>query len=172
MTKVAEFQPTEAQAKAAHEVHAAIVGEVKLIRTAWVRLAQRLWDFTEQRMWAALGYTSFEQWLASPEVELSRRHCYYLNEVWRELVIKRGLDPSELHDVGVSKITEILPAVRRGYVELDQAIADAKVLGRDDLREKYAKATPQRPVNGTLDASTEPEYAICNACGSRYQVKT
>ena len=171
MTDVATRPDAQAQAKAAFDVANRIVENVKRLRTLWIEIAQDLYKFNEFEMWRDLGYMSFEAWLAEPEVELGRRHVYYLLQAWRELVIDRGVEPKELEEIELSKVQEVLPAIRRGQVKPDVALADTKTLTLTDLRERYRQ--PAGPDNSThLDATTEPEYAICPACGGRYQVKS
>lgn len=163
------------QANAAFEVEQRIRGNVRAMRGLWVRLAEDLFKFHDLEMWRDLGHSSFEEWLASPDIELERRWVYELVGMWRELVVKRHVDPAALEPVQVSKVREVLPAIRRGMVDVDDALADCETLGRDDLRTKYAATgagtSGQPGPNGALDAAAEPEFAICHACGSRYLVR-
>ena len=165
---------TELQARHAFEVEQRILGHVRAIRTAWIGLAADLFQFQQADMWRDLGYRSFEQWLASPDIELGRRHVYSLIEMHRELVINRGVQPEQLGDVSVSKVQQVLPAVRRGQVPVAEALSDARTLEREDLRVKSTGSAS--PTPGTPDTSSrvhtedEPQFAICNACGSRYQL--
>lgn len=173
-------EPTDVQAGAAFEVENRIRTNVRAMRGLWVRLAADLFKFHELELWKDLGHPGFEAWLASPDIELERRWVYELIGMWRELVVKREVDPALLEPVQVSKVREVLPAIRRGFVDIDDALADCETLGRDDLRTKYAgigAGTTGQPGGaaaahgGELDADAEPEFAICHTCGSRYQVR-
>lgn len=165
VTTTTTTEPTEAEAAAAHAVHEEIRGAVKAMRSAWVWLAERLYHFNQQKMWIPLGYRTFDEYLASPEIELGRRQVYALIEAWRELIIERGLDPKELEDAEVSKVREVMPAVRKGTVSLEEAIADAKSLGREDLRLRYAKAGAG--LSSPHGPGAHPGYTVCPTCGSR-----
>jgi hypothetical protein len=172
---LAHTEPTEPQAKAAFEVERRIRSNVSAMRGLWVRLAEDLHKFSDMEMWRDLGHTGFEAWLASPDIELERRWVYELIAMWRELVVKRDVAPALLEPLQVSKIREVLPAIRRGFVNIPDALADCETLARDDLRTKYSGvgtggSQPASP-NGKLDATTEQEFAICHACGSRYPVR-
>jgi hypothetical protein len=157
-----------AQVQAAHDVDQAIKQCIGLIRTSWIKLAEHLYQFHEQDMWRDLGYTTFEQWLAGPEIDLSRRQVYALMESWRELVVNRGVKPKELEDVPVGKLREVLPAVRRGFVDTDDALADCRTLARDDLRQRYQEVSNTTSRGrAPLDATKEPDRVRCPTCGSR-----
>lgn len=177
MSELQHAEPTEAQAGAAYEIENRIRNHVRAMRGLWVRLAEDLFKFHELEMWRDLGHNGFEEWLASPDIELERRWVYELIGMWRELVVKRNVDPAKLEPVQVSKVREVLPAIRRGRVDISDALADCETLARDDLRQKYAatgagtSGEPGGP-NGQLDAGSEPTFAICHACGSRYQVRS
>lgn len=146
------------QAEEAREVEASIVSGCSAIRTAWILLAERLEHFHAERMWAALGYETFEEWLGSPEISLSQSHSYALMEGYRELVKERGLTTDDLAGIEITKVRTVLPALRRGEVEVEDALADARTLSRSDLTEKYADRHRDK-----LDAEREPER--CSECG-------
>jgi hypothetical protein len=147
-----------------------------VVRTAWVRLAGELYTFQADELFKDLGYVTFEEWLASPEIDLSRRWVYELVGIWRDLVVKKRVAPARLEELEPSKLQEVLPAVRRGSVVLEEALADVKALGRQDLRERYGArgaGVVQRgaitgPDPGTgYDAGREPVMVVCPTCGSR-----
>jgi hypothetical protein len=164
----------EVAAQAAFEVEQRIITTKKTMERLWVDLAGYLYRFNDLSMWKDLGYRSFEEWLASPHIDLSRRHVFGLIQVWRDLVVKRNVEPKELEGVHVSKAQFILPAVRRGQVPVDEALSDARSLSREDLRERYERASATSGPDTTThyDADAEPAHAICPACGSRYRVKS
>jgi hypothetical protein len=156
----------EAQAKVAFDVEARIKQVILGMRKAWVLLAEDLHRVHDLKLWADLGHQSFEQWLASPEIDLERRWVYELIAMWRELVINRGVQPEQLSDVQVSKVREVLPAIRRGYVDIPDALAHCRTLGRDDLRRQYQQLDMNGGAPTGLDATREPARERCPTCGS------
>lgn len=162
-------QPTEAQAQVAYKAQEAIKVTIRTMRVTWVRLAEQLYAFSEDHTWAALGYRSFEQWLADPDIDINRRNAFYLIESWRELVVIRGVQPEQLENIEVSKVREVMPAIRRGHVEIPEALEDARSLAREDLRERYSgvgRPGTDGPNDQPLEATREPERHQCPACGS------
>lgn len=147
---------------------------VRDLRHAWVRLAEDL-HAMQSGLFRALGYDTFEEWLADPEVDIERRWAYQLSATWRELVVNLQTPPERIKQLEPAKIQEVLPAVRRGKVALDVALSDVEVLSRSDLREKYAGQLSGGSAHSTgpdsdLDAEKSPHFAVCPACGSRYKL--
>jgi hypothetical protein len=106
-------------------------------RVLW-ELARLLHEWDETSGWTALGYDSVGDWLADPAVEMTRSTFYRLVSTYRELVVRRRLDPADLDGLELSKAQVVLPAVKAGRVRLDDALADAKRLGKTALRQEYA----------------------------------
>lgn len=123
-------------------------------------MAEYLHICKEEGLYYELGYETFEQWLGVPEISLSRSHAYALTGAYEELVIERGIPVDRLITIEITKLTEILPAVKRGDVDVFDALSDAEVLSRSDLREKF-----HHEKTGKLDAETA--RPICPACGQR-----
>jgi hypothetical protein len=174
MTDIAN---TEEQAAAlAHTIEGRIKRTMRNLRTAWVGLAEDLFRFQQEEMWRHLGYDSFDAWLADPDVSVERRWAYQLIATWRETVVKRKVEPSRLETIEPSKLQEVLPAVRRGYITMEEGFADVEALSRTDLRVRYSGRASEPSPNGSrpdtssrLDASSEPRYLRCPTCGSRVE---
>jgi hypothetical protein len=167
-------EPTEVEAAHAHALNERIRGAADAIRQLWINLAADLWEFQQGEMWRALGHGSFEAWLASPEISLERREVYRMISVHRELVLGRGVEPEQLGAIASSRVHEVLPAIRRGAVTVEQALADADVLTVRDLRQRYqglAARTPGAPEPPIGDES-ESVYVTCPACGGRMAVRS
>lgn len=136
------------------------------IRIVWVHLAGDLQEFHDDRHWETLGHDSFDAWLAQSDVDLQRRHAYRLIEAHRELVLRRELSPESIEDVEITKVAVVLPALKRGDVTVQDALADVRVLSRSDLAEKYSSVP-----GALLDAQTEPEAHECPECGRWHKAK-
>jgi hypothetical protein len=142
------------RAERAHELEREIVAGCRVIRSAWVALAAFLHEFHADAMWEALGHATFNEWLGDPDVSLGRRHAYALIDAHRVLVLDKGVKPAALNELEATKVAEVLPAIKQG-LDVEEALADVRVLSRSDLREKY---------HGD---GTEPTYRKCECCGQR-----
>lgn len=157
------------EADEAYATEATIKNVVLQMQQGWVILARELWHFNEKKMWKSLGYRTLDEWLASPEIDLGRRTVFGLMETWRTMVIEKGVSAQDMEGVGISKLRETLPAVRRGLITPQEALADARTLSREDLRVRYEN-TNERVADHALEATTEPQWMICSLCGTRVQV--
>ena len=154
------------KAELAFTKEAEIKAHVKTMRTTWIRLGGALHDFYENGMYKALGYKTFEEWIAQPEVEIPRREIFKLKMVWKHLVLERGVDPADLEGTAITKIERVMPHIRRGNAKLEDALSDAKTLTRNDLRDRYRDAS--RDPDVPWDAELEPLRVKCNVCGNWY----
>ncbi len=154
--------PEERAAKKAYKVEAKIKKGVGAIRQVWIALAGQFHEFYTEQMWVPLGHDKFEDWLGDPDIGLGRSQVYALVETYEELVVKREVDPADLAALEASKLAVVLPALRRGEVELEDALADCESLSRSALREKYGKAVPAPRIPLTE----------CEECGKMCRAKT
>lgn len=170
MTDVVPTSKAEA-AEQAFAVQSRIQGHIQALKGAWVDLARDLFLFSEREMWKALGHTSFGAWMADPDVDIEPRYGYILVDNYRQLVVNAGVDEAELRQIDQSKVQVIAPALRRKQVSVEEALADCRSLGRDDLRERYHSKPNGSKPDDPLDAMEEFSWAVCGSCGSKYKVR-
>jgi ribosomal protein L20 len=164
-----------AASTAAHQMHEHVKEIKRQMQGLWVELAEALYHFRAGQMWKDIGYSTFESWLSDPEVELERRWVYKLTDAYRYLVIEYEVPLDRVKQLQISKVNEVLPALRRGQVELETALSDVESLNREDLEIQYRglhSSTPGSPVAATstvIETDSEPEWATCPTCGSTYR---
>lgn len=154
--------PEERAAKKAFAVEAKIKKGTGAIKQVWIALAGHLHEFYTGRMWEPLGHEKFESWLGAPEIGLQRSQTYQLIEIYEELVVKREVSQDELAELDMSKLAVVLAALRKGEVELEEALADCEALSRSALREKYGQAVSTKRVPLTE----------CEDCGKMCRAKS
>lgn len=152
----------EIAAEKAHEVEGKIKTGQAAIKQVWTALAGYLHEFYTERMWEPLGHDKFESWLGSPDIGLKRSQTYQLIEIYEELVVKRKVSQDDLAALEMSKLAVVLPALRKGDVELDEVLSDCESLSRSALREKYGQAVPAERVPLTE----------CEQCGKMCRPKS
>lgn len=158
----AKLTPEERAAKKAFAVEAKIKKGTGAIKLVSIAIAGYLHDFYTERMWTALGYSKFEEWLGTPEISMGRSDAYQKIEVYEELVVKRGVTQEDLAELEMSKLAAVLPSLRKGDVELEEALADCEALSRSELRSKYGQSVPAERIPLTE----------CEECGKMCRAKT
>lgn len=168
--------PTELEARAAFELEQRIKLTLGRTRLHWADLAGDLYTFQTTHAYAQLGYETFEEWLASPDIDIKRRWVYELLSIWKHVIIDAGVDPEQLRDLEPSKVQDVMVAIRRKQVDPQRALADARSLSRQDLRQLYGPqgdSTTSTPAGAApddtphYDAEAEPQWMRCPTCGSR-----
>ena len=137
--KARELTDEEIQQRATtcYEIDQRIRSGLRTGREAAWQVAQACYEFDGERGWSALGYDTLGDWLGDPEVGMSRTHFYRMVRTYDELVVRRQVGTEDLQELEPSKVEVILPAVKAGTVKLQDALADAKSLGRRDLQARY-----------------------------------
>lgn len=143
---------------------------------AWWDLARMLYEFHEQGYWSLLGYETLDEFLAQPDLGLSRSQFFRMTRLWRTLAVQRKIPVQKLKQLEPSKVREVAPAIERGDVKIDKALSDVATLGHRDVRAKYnaveraKRGVPESTAPGDepLAAETEPVQVQCEHCGSWY----
>ena len=92
-----------------------------------------LWEFYKNQLWAELGYDSFEQFLYSPEIDLSRSAGYSYKELGR--CLEEGIiDAQWLIATGTSKARTLLPKLCSDNENIEEWKLAAEELSAADLQ--------------------------------------
>ncbi len=146
----------EDKAERAFELEREVVVGSLSARRAWIQTAAALHAIQSERLYELLGYERFTEWIATPEIGLSRSQAYALSSIFQTFVVENGIPIDDLAYIEASKLSETLSAVRSGHPAAE-ALADATALSRSDLRAKYRGIEP---------GPEEPQdLAICPECG-------
>lgn len=121
----------------AHDAHNRLVFGIKASHLALSAVAQACHEIHEQQAWSELGYDTLSEYLASPEIGMSRSAFYDLCAIWERYVLEGGADPQALQAGGPSKLVVPIPAIKAGEVTVIEALEDVEALGLRDLRSKY-----------------------------------
>lgn len=136
--------------------------------------AEALYHFAEETGWAALGYDTLGEWLAAPEITISRRTYFQMVQAWRELVVVRQVDSANIRTLDLTKVSIALPALTAGRAEVDDVLADVEALAAPDLREKYVRSrisTPSEDGDTSTVGSDDESAPEANADGEAVDVE-
>lgn len=126
-----------ARKEEAFDAHRRLIYGIKASHLALSSVAQACHEIHEQQAWSELGYDTLSDYLASPEIGMSRSAFYDLCAIWERYVLEGGADPQALSAGGPSKLVVPIPAIKAGEVTVVEALEDVEALGLRDLREKY-----------------------------------
>ena len=98
----------------------------------FLELARLLKENKDDKLYKVLGYETFEAYLATPELALSRSHVYTLIQIYEKLVVELKVQPAELVDTEWSKLQIVLPQINENNKE--DLLDKARSLSRSDLK--------------------------------------
>lgn len=114
-------------------------------RALW-DLGEALYEFDQQHGWSALGYENQTDWLAQPEIGLTRTYYFRLIRRHKEMVLHRKVELERLTALEPSKLDIVLPYIEEGKVRTKTALNDVEALSASDLRHKYIKPSQPRQM--------------------------
>jgi hypothetical protein len=127
-------------------------------RSAAWELAKSLYEFNEENGWTALGYENQTDWLAQPDIGMTKTEFFRMVRRYRELVINRQIEQEVLLQLPPSKVDILMPTIEAGKVGIDEIVDDINSMGARDLREKYMgvlkSSDPTEP--GEEDSQLDP----------------
>jgi hypothetical protein len=126
------------EAELAHSAHVKLVEGQRGVRLSLALMAEGCHLLHHDEGWKHLGFDTLSEYLAAPEIEISRTDFYRMVEIWSAYVLNGGVEPASLQGAGPSKLEVPLPALSAGVVTPEQAVADASSMTRKDLRSHYA----------------------------------
>lgn len=147
-----EVLSLQGAADVAHQAHQQVLTGLRRTREGLIQTAAGCHALASQEGWSALGYDSLAEYLAAPEITLSRSEFYRLADIYETYVLKGEVDPAVLTGAGESKLEVPLPAIKQGLVSADVAASDAEALTRKELRDRYREM-----MGGELVTDPEPE---------------
>lgn len=124
-------------ADAAHENRRQILEIKRIMGTVDFHLARLLKENRDLGFFKLLGYDSFNEFLAEPELAFRRAKAYNLIRQYELFVQKLGIDEDRLSKIGTRKLTMIMPVVEG---EPEKWLGAAEALSRSDLTDEVRDA--------------------------------
>lgn len=95
-------------------------------------LGEQLYWFEEDKQYKDLGYETFNDYIANPEVNIERRVAFMLKGIYKTYILDLKVQPVALLPAGYAKLDKVRPYVTQDNV--NDWIAKATSLSRSDLR--------------------------------------
>jgi len=161
------------KAKQGFKIHQNIIETKHNITGNFIRLGYLLKLAQEEKLAQAMGYDTWAQYLATPEISISVSTASRLVNIWDILVLKHKFKTEGLTAIDMSKLFEILPVVRqlKSKNEVSDWLDKARELGMRDLRtEKISFQTGNDSATCKHDYE-EIVYYRCRKCGDTCSIK-
>jgi hypothetical protein len=110
----------QGKAAEAFEAHSKIIGGQSAVRAGLNAMAAGCHELRESRGWLALGFETLLEYLAQPDVELSKSEFERAADIWQTYVLDGGAEPGLLAGASPSKLEVPLPALKQGVVSLSR----------------------------------------------------
>lgn len=102
------------------------------IEKCFVRIAKNLWTFYSQGYWVELGFSNFEEFLRSPDVDIAVSVGYGLKEIGH--LLEEGIfTEAQAMEIGPSKLRALLPAIKENPDNIEELLDKASELNYLDL---------------------------------------
>ncbi len=106
------------------------------IEKNFIQIAKNLWEVFREQLWEPLKFNNFEEYLYSPEIDLSKGVGYGLKSLG--LYLEEGLiDEDWAMKVGTSKVRTLLPKLKEGE-DVQEWMNKAEALTNLDLQDEVA----------------------------------
>ena len=120
--------------------HTRILAIKQYIEELGLQMGKELYFFQKERDYLKLDYSSFESYLGSPELAISRRTAYRLIRVYRRWVVELGYTPEQLTEAGTTKLDML--AAHVDDENKHKCLTMAETLSRSDLMAELKGVEP------------------------------
>jgi hypothetical protein len=135
---------------------------LRITRRSLIDVAEACYGISRNHAYEALGYDTLAEFLAQPDVGMSRSEFFTAAKVHEVFVLEHGIDPERLADASLTKLDVVLPKVAAGEVDAEEALGDAATQGLRDLRDGYRgeRESPGDRTPGCVRCKGIPDEAI------------
>lgn len=160
----------------AQENHQRIVALKTEATRSFILLGKELLTNKEKRYFEPLGYPTFEAYIESPAIGLSRSSVYSLIAIYQTFVEELGYSIDELSLVDYSKLDRILPILHVQPVEHQEWFLKAKTLPRRELEQEVQMAqetqrqSRPKPVSPVLSQRSLDPWRNTVQCGDSLEL--
>lgn len=159
-------QPSEGE-KTAFERRLHIMQLAQGAQSMFLKMGALLYQVREEGEWSIMNYESFNEYIEDLKLPMQNSYSWAtrLIGIYEYLVKDMQLPETILIEIGVAKLTRLLPAAREGRLTMD-LIEQAKALSDMDLR-----AFLGHNVDSGSDSDEKPDMIICPRCGDQFNAK-
>jgi hypothetical protein len=117
--------------------HQQLLQGLATTRLGLADIAEACHEIQAGKLWQQLGYDKLADYLADPDITLTRREFFRAAAIHEAYVLGAGVDADVLELAPASKWEAALPGASDPSVPADEVVVDVQTLGIQDLRVKY-----------------------------------
>jgi hypothetical protein len=140
----------------AYHRHQQLLQGLATTRLGLADIAEACHEIQVGKLWQQLGYDKLADYLADPDITLTRREFFRAAAIHEAYVLGAGVDADVLELAPASKWEAALPGASDPSVPADEVVEDVQTLGIQDLRVKY---------RGADESSADTHSERCEKCG-------
>lgn len=120
------------------ELHEQLLHIIGLSKQSYIYTGKLLYELKRGDLYKlAEGAEGWVEYLAQPEIGLSKGEATRLIQIYEKFVLELGFSEEYLSDIPIKSIQYLLPLVKKGELSnLDEVLEDAKHLSQRDFRER------------------------------------
>ena len=143
----------------AFELHQKILNLGKQMNIGFFELAGIFKTIRDEKIYKDLGYGSFKEYLALPEMPYELPTVYSYIRI-REVILELEIDPGVLEEITYVKFRALIPYITKDNKE--ELLAQAKTLSSSDFKKLFAD---KKKNEGFEDERPIPKVFRCKDCG-------
>lgn len=158
MGKTTAVTGPQEQEKKALKTRTQILQLATEAQATFLEMRKLLYEAREEAQWSVLRYESYKEYIEDLGLPMTNSYSWAtrLVGIYEYMVVKMGLSNEDLIQIGVAKLSRLLPAAREGKLTAE-LIEQAKVLSDMDLRVELG----HNVGGGSADTAI-----VCPRCGA------
>ena len=150
----------------------------KIASISFLFIGEALKKIKDDKLYMYLGtdspeFESFENYIASPTINMDLRKAYYLIQIYSTFILKYKYKPEELSGIYWTSLRSLLPVINDNNIK--DLVEKARTLTRGHLEQevKQLKAglTSMEDMEEHKHDFVHIEYWRCSICGEKSMVK-
>jgi len=143
-------------------LHNALISTIKASKENFLILGQLIYELKKEQLFQqATGVEVWHDYLAQPEIGLSKGEANRLAQIYEHFIERLGYDIEEVSSIPIKSLHRLLPVVKNNELdkeELDGLMGDAQHLKQSDFRERMYDVRKGESAPKTY------EYIIMRKC--------
>ncbi|MEW6095684.1 MAG: hypothetical protein AB1567_04040 [bacterium] len=144
------FEQTAQQGEEAFRIYQEILDLKKTLSYSFIELGKRFYIIEVQQLYRVLGYETFPEFIASPEIGFQLSWVKKLMKLWETYCLRLEISEEKIAKIDIRRLLQVMPIIRENIGDkkiVSEWIEKARVLPNIDFKleilEYYQKVIPE-----------------------------